>query len=47
MKELKEKELEQIEGGGVSFGLLAGIGVAITFIAGIIDGYVNPIKCHN
>jgi len=47
MKTINEKELEQVQGGGVSWGLFAGIAAAITFIVGIIDGYTNPTKCNN
>lgn len=46
MKELNEKELRKINGGGfgLGFGLL--IGAGITLIAGIIDGFVRPLKCN-
>lgn len=46
MEKIKEKELEQING-GFSWGLAAGIVSGIVFIIGIIDGYVNPQKCNN
>lgn len=47
MNRLEEKELEQVQAGGVSWGLFAGIAAAITFVVGIIDGYTNPTKCNN
>lgn len=45
MKKIDEKELEQIDGGGFSWGIAAGIAAAITFIIGLVDGYVNPTAC--
>lgn len=44
---LSKEELLKIKGGGINISLAASIGAIITFIAGIIDGYVNPIKCSN
>lgn len=44
MKELNEKELRKVNGGGFGFGLL--IGAGITLLAGIIDGFVRPLKCN-
>ena len=46
MKKIDEKELEQIHGGGFSWGIAAGIVAGITFIIGVIDGYANPNKCN-
>ena len=43
---LNKNELLNIHGGGVSLGLLALIGAGIIFVIGMIDGYVNPIKCN-
>ena len=44
MKELCKDELCNINGGGVSIGFL--IGAGITFLIGVIDGYVRPLRCH-
>lgn len=44
MKELKSKDLLNIDGGG--FGLALGIFAGVTFIIGVIDGYVRPLKCN-
>lgn len=41
---LKNEELKNINGGG--FGVLIGIGIAVTFIIGFVDGYVRPSKCR-
>lgn len=45
MKELNSKELHDINGGSqlaIGLAIVAGI----TFIIGIIDGYVRPLKCN-
>ena len=45
MKELSQKELCDINGGShlaLGLGIIAGI----TFIIGVIDGYVRPLKCN-
>jgi len=46
MKKINDKELEQIEGGGISWGIALGIVAAVTFVVGVVDGYINPIKCN-
>ena len=49
MKELNNKELMKVEGGSFSFGvgaLIAGIAAGVTFIIGVIDGIVRPLKCN-
>lgn len=43
---LTKNELLQITGGGVDLGVISAIGAALTFIIGIIDGYLRPIKCN-
>lgn len=46
---LEDYELEKIEGGaikGLGYIIAVGIGGLISLIAGIIDGYMNPIKCR-
>lgn len=47
IEEIKNDKLKRIDGGGLSF--LAGVGIVslVVFIAGVIDGYVNPEKCKN
>ena len=42
---LGNEELLNVSGGGISIGALAGIGALITFIIGIVDGYIRPEKC--
>lgn len=42
------EELQNIKGGSKSLfaGIIFGIAGAITILIGIIDGYINPIKCN-
>lgn len=47
MKKINDNELEKVQGGGFSWGIAAGVVAAITFIVGVIDGYINPAKCNN
>ena len=46
MKELENKELLEINGGGISIGMGFGIAAGITFLIGVIDGLVRPLRCH-
>lgn len=46
MEEIKEKELKQITGGAFHFGLGFLVAAGVTFIVGIIDGYVRPLACR-
>ena len=45
--ELTQKEMSKISGGGVSWGLVAGIAAAVVYIIGCVSGYTNPNRCHN
>jgi lactobin A/cerein 7B family class IIb bacteriocin len=44
--ELSKYELANIYGGGFKYGIAIGIGAVITFIIGVIDGYLRPLKCN-
>lgn len=46
MKEIRNKDLKNIQGGGIS--VWGGIGIAsgIIFLIGVIDGFVRPLKCN-
>ncbi len=47
--ELNKTELLHIKGGaikGLAYIITIGIGSLVSLIAGIIDGYMNPIKCR-
>ncbi len=43
---LSELELKKVNGGAFKFGLGALIGAGITFIIGLIDGYMRPLSCN-
>jgi len=45
MVELNNSELKNING-GISFWAGAGIVGIFVFLTGVIDGFVNPIKCN-
>lgn len=46
MDMLSSKEMLEISGGGISWGVIGLIAGAITLITGIIDGYLRPLKCN-
>lgn len=43
---LNEEELVSITGGAIKATALAIIGGVVTFIIGVIDGYLRPLKCN-
>lgn len=43
---IEEKELKAINGGGISVGIGIVIGGIVTFLIGLIDGYVRPLSCR-
>lgn len=47
MKKIDSEKLKQVNGGGVNWGLMAGIGAVASFLIGVIDGLINPKKCNN
>lgn len=42
---LNENELKQIEA-GASWKIALCIGAAVTFLIGLFDGYIRPLKCN-
>ena len=45
--ELKQNEMFKVVGGGVSWGLIAGIAAAVVYVIGCFSGFTNPNRCHN
>lgn len=45
--ELTQKEMHSVEGGGISWGIVAGIAAAVVYIIGCFSGYTNPNRCSN
>lgn len=43
---LKNDELLKVEGGAIKIGILFALGGLAAFITGLIDGYLNPLKCN-
>lgn len=43
---LNKNELLKVTGGSVNWTAISIIGTVISFIAGIVDGYLRPISCH-
>ena len=46
MINLSDKELMNVGGGAVKIGLVVGIAAGITFLIGLIDGIIRPLKCN-
>lgn len=46
MELLEKNELLSITGGGLSLGVISLIGAGITFLIGVLDGYLRPLKCN-
>ena len=46
MKRINDQELSKING-GFSVWVAVGIGLLVTFVAGVIDGIARPKKCHS
>lgn len=44
---IENTQLKTINGGEITFGIGLGIGVAIVFIIGVIDGFMRPLSCNN
>ncbi len=47
MESISNQEMQEVKGGGVNWGLMAGIGAFTSFLIGVIDGIINPKKCNN
>lgn len=45
MKKLNNEELKQINGGAFHIGIGFAIAAGISFIIGLVDGYVRPLAC--
>ena len=43
---IKNNELKNISGGGVSWAIISGIISGGIFLIGVIDGYLRPYKCR-
>ncbi len=46
MKTLSNEELNEINGGAIKWGIVLVATGVFSFIAGLVDGLINPIKCR-
>lgn len=44
--QLTKNELLEISGGSINWTVVSIIGTIVSFVAGVVDGYLRPIKCH-
>ena len=47
MNTMTNNEMKNVKGGGINWGIMAGIGAFTSFLVGVIDGIINPKKCNN
>ena len=45
MERVEQESLKNIEG-GISIWGAVGIGAAVVFIIGVVDGFFRPLKCN-
>lgn len=45
--QIEEKEMKSVNGGAISFGIIAGACAGIVYLIGVLSGYTNPDKCNN
>ena len=46
MNKVSNENLKEVKGGGINWGLAAGIGAVVSFVIGFVDGLINPKKCN-
>lgn len=46
MNILTKEEMQKIDGGGISFAAIGLIAAGITFVTGVIDGFLRPLGCR-
>lgn len=45
VKQLETEELKHVYGGEIHIGIILGIGSIVSFVIGVIDGFVHPKVC--
>lgn len=46
MNKLNSEELLNIRGGAIKWIIVTTIGVCLTFLIGVVDGIIRPLKCN-
>lgn len=46
MRTLTDKEMMQMQG-GLKMNLVVAVASVVTFLIGLVDGYMRPLKCNN
>jgi hypothetical protein len=47
LKELKSDELKEVKGGIIGSKLIMGLITGGSFLIGLLDGFLRPLKCRN
>lgn len=47
MEILDSNELKDVRGGGLIFKIAMGVLTVGSFVIGVIDGYLRPLKCRH
>ena len=45
--ELSKQEMNSVTGGGISWGIVAGVAAAVVYLIGFLGGITNPNRCSN
>ena len=45
--ELNDKEMFNVQGGAISWGVAGLIGGVLAYLIGVLSGYTNPTRCNN
>jgi len=46
MRRVEDEKMINVSGGAISGWTVAGIGILVTFLAGVFDGIARPEKCR-
>ncbi len=46
MKSLSKEELLEIKAGGISWSAVGAIVGIVTFVIGLVDGFIRPLPCN-
>ncbi len=46
MRKLTNEELLNVDGGGLKIGLAFALAAGVSFLIGVIDGIIRPLRCN-